>query len=163
MNRVRGMPSKYGKMSKAQLEKRLAAMEEELRAQMDMQEILQSLHVHEEEVRVQNEQLIEMKRSLEQSRDTYVDLYDFAPIAYLTLDGNGIVLEINLTGTTLLNAEHNRIIGTPFFVYVDETDRQAFLLHMRRCREGNGPHGVISEMRLVARDGRRFIAQLLSR
>ena len=158
------MAARYEKMSKASLVKRLAAMEESLRAQMDTQEILQDLHVHQEEVRVQNEQLIEMKRSLELSRDRYIDLYDFAPIAYLTLDGNGMVLDINLTGTTLLNVERNRIVGSPFFCYVDEPDRPAFLQHMRRCREeGNGPQGVISEMRLAGRNGRKFIAQLLSR
>ena len=89
------MVGKYEKLSKAELVKRLSAMEEVLRAQMDVQEILQDLHVHQEEVRVQNEQLVEMKHSLEQSRDRFVDLYDFAPIAYITLDANGIVLDIN--------------------------------------------------------------------
>ena len=157
------MARNLAKMSKADLLKRLAAMEVDLRAQMDMQEILQDLHVHQEEVRVQNEQLIEMKRSLERSRDRYADLYDFAPIAYLTMDGNGVVLDINLTGTTLLNVERNRIVGSPFFFYVDESERAAFLQHMRRCREGSGPQGVISEIKLVGRDGRKFIAQLLSR
>jgi len=158
------MTGKYGKMSKVDLVKRLAAMEEDLRAQMDMQEILQDLHVHQEEVRVQNEQLIEMKRSLERSRDRYADLYDFAPIAYLTMDGNGVVLDINITGTVLLAVERNRIVGSPFFFYVDESDRPAFLQHVRRCRDDvNSPQGVISEIKLVGRDGRKFIAQLLSR
>ena len=102
------MAAKYDKLSKAELAKRLVAMEEALRAQMDVQEILQDLHIHQEEVRVQNEQLIEMKHSLEQSRDRFVDLYDFAPIAYITLDGNGIVLDINLTGASLLGLERGR-------------------------------------------------------
>ncbi|HEV8290778.1 MAG TPA: PAS domain S-box protein, partial [Tepidisphaeraceae bacterium] len=158
------MAGKYERLSKVELAKRLTAMEEALRAQMDVQEILQDLHIHQEEVRVQNEQLIDMKRSLEQSRDRFVDLYDFAPIAYITLDANGVVLDINLTGTTLLAQERSRIIGTPFYFYVEEADRPAFLVHMRRCREeGSGPHGVISEIRLVAHDARKFIAQLMSR
>src|SRR3954464_4867269 len=158
------MAGKYEKLSKAELAKRLVAMEEALRAQMDVQEILQDLHIHQEEVRVQNEQLVEMKHSLEQSRDRFIDLYDFAPIAYLTLDGNGIVLDINLTGTSLLGQERSRIIGSPFFAFVDEAVGAAFLDHLRRCREGkDGPRGVISELRLVSRDGRRFIVQLLGR
>ena len=130
------MTGKYGKMSKVDLVKRLAAMEEDLRAQMDMQEILQDLHVHQEEVRVQNEQLIEMKRSLERSRDRYADLYDFAPIAYLTMDGNGVVLDINITGTVLLAVERNRIVGSPFFFYVDEVDRPAFFQRDQTGRAG---------------------------
>ena len=40
----------------------------------------------------------------------------------------------------------------------------AFLQHVRRCRDDvNSPQGVISEIKLVGRDGRKFIAQLLSR
>src|SRR6266850_5195138 len=158
------MAGKFEKMSKSDLVKRLMAMEEALRAQMDVQEILQDLHVHQEEVRVQNEQLMEMKHSLERSRDRFIDLYDFAPIAYITLDGNGVVLDINLTGATLLQLERSHVIGTPFLCYVDETNRPSFLNHMRRCREnGNGPQGVTSEIQLMGRDGRRFPAQLLSR
>jgi PAS domain S-box-containing protein len=158
------MAGKYEKLTKAQLIKRLGAVEEELRAQMDTQEILQDLHVHQEEIRVQNEQLIEMKHSLEQSRDRFIDLYDFAPIAYITLDSNGIVLDINLTGSNLLATERARVIDSPFYSYVDEPDRPAFLTHMRRCREGkDAGQVVISEIQLKARDGRKYIAQLLSR
>src|SRR5580765_2245081 len=102
------MAGKYAKLSKAELIKRLAAMEKKLRSQPDSQVLLQDLHVHQEEVRAQNDQLIEMKRSLERSRDRYVDLYDFAPIAYLTLDADGMVLDINLTGTALLKVERSR-------------------------------------------------------
>jgi len=157
------MAGKYAKLSKAELIKRLAAMEKKLRSQPDSQVLLQDLHVHQEEVRAQNDQLIEMKRSLERSRDRYVDLYDFAPIAYLTLDADGMVLDINLTGTALLKVERSRAVGTPFFCYVDEADGPIFMQHMQRCREGDGPRGVISEMRLIASDGTKFIAQLLSR
>ena len=158
------MAGKYERLSKAELARRLAAMEEALRSQTDVQEVLQDLHIHQEEVRVQNEQLVEMKRSLEQSRDRYVDLYDFAPISYITLDPNGLVLDINLTGSTLLGLERSRIIGAPFYFYVEESDRPLFMTHMRRCREeGYGSEGVISEIRLVSRANHQFFAQLLSR
>src|SRR2546430_7380166 len=104
------MTGKYGKMSKVDLVKRLAAMEEDLRAQMDMQEILQDLHVHQEEVRVQNEQLIEMKRSPERSRDRYADLYDFAISAALQralhLD-ELLVLHPQDRKSTRLNSSHS--------------------------------------------------------
>src|SRR5262245_57178798 len=158
------MAGKYDKMSKAQLAKKLAAAEETLRARMDTLDLMQDLQIHQEEVRIQNEQLAEMKQWLERSRDRYVDLYDFAPIAYITLDSNGIILEINLTGSTLLGMDRKRISGTPFFVYVEESDRHLFFEHMRRCREHfSSRQQVSSDIRLVAKDGRRFIAQLLTR
>src|ERR1051325_7700965 len=125
---------KYQNLSKAELIRRLAALEETRKVDRELQGVLHDLHVHQEEVRAQNEQLLEVKRSLEQSRDRYADLYDFAPIAYVTLSGEGMVKEINLTGATLLGNERSRILNTPLIGYVHEKDRALFLDHMRRCR-----------------------------
>ena len=126
--------------------------------------MLHDLHVYQEEVRAQNEQLLEVKRSLEQSRDRYADLYDFAPIAYVTLSAEGLVQEINLTGATLLGSERSRIIGTPFISYLHEKDRVLFLDHMRRCRGGEAQtaEGVRTEIRLVSRKGLLSPVELFS-
>src|SRR3954464_13996787 len=156
------MSKKYEQLSKKELIRRLAAMEEAKKVDHELQAVLHDLHVHQEEVRAQNDQLMEAKRSLEQSRDRYADLYDFAPIAYITFDVEGVVREINLTGVTLLNLERGRIVGTPFFIYVYEEDRKLFLEHMRRCRGGRELQ-VHSELRLVGRNGLPFPAHLLSR
>ena len=60
--------------------------------------VVQELETYKEETRLQTEQLIESQRFLEQSRDRYANLYDFAPIAYLTMDEEGVIRDINLTG-----------------------------------------------------------------
>ena len=156
---------KYQRLSKAELIRKLEAMEETSKVDRELQGVLHDLHVHQEEVRAQNEQLLEVKRSLEQSRDRYADLYDFAPIAYITLNIDGVVKEINLTGTTLLDHERSHIIGMPFASYVHDKDRSLFFAHLRRCRGGaaESKEGVRSEMRLVSRKRRVFPAELFSR
>jgi PAS domain S-box-containing protein len=157
--------TKYQKLSKAELIRRLAAMEKLSKADKQLQEVLHDLHVHQEEVRAQNEQLLEVKHSLEQSRDRYADLYDFAPIAYMTLSAEGIVREINLTGAVLLGNERGHIVGLPLVNYVHEKDRVLFFDHMRRCRAGEAEakDGVRTELRMVSRKGVLFPAQLFSR
>src|SRR6266550_2278317 len=157
--------SKYNKLSKAELIRRLVAIEETQKVDHELQAVLHDLHVYQEEVRAQNEQLLEVKRSLEQSRDRYADLYDFAPIAYVTLSAEGLVQEINLTGTMLLGSERSRIIGTPFISYLQEKDRVLFLDHMRRCRGGEAQtaEGVRTEIRLVSRKGLLSPVELFSR
>ena len=52
--------------------------------------------------RVQQRQLIEAQRALEESRDRYADLYDFAPVALVTLDRSGVIQEANLAAAALL-------------------------------------------------------------
>jgi two-component system CheB/CheR fusion protein len=99
-------------------------------------------------------------RRLQQYRDRYVDLYDSAPLGYATLDEDGYVQEINLTGARLLGAERNSLTGYPLADYVAKEDQAAFLDHVRQCIHGQ--REVTSELQLVARDGRPFSAQLHS-
>jgi PAS domain S-box-containing protein len=156
---------KYKSLTKAELIRRLREVEETRKVDHELQTVLHDLHVHQEEVRAQNEQLLEVKRSLEQSRDRYADLYDFAPIAHITLCRNGLVQEINLTGAVLLGNERSHIIAIPFITYVHDKDRMLFFDHMRRCHAGEAEakEGVRTEMRLVSRKGNVFPAELFSR
>jgi len=95
-----------------------------------------NLQAHEEELETQNRQLIESQRLLEDSRDRYASLYDFAPIPYVTFCGHGVIREINLTGATLLGQTRDRLIDRPFVLMVAPGYRRVFLDHLSRCRNG---------------------------
>jgi hypothetical protein len=56
--------------------------------------------------------LLEARQLLEESRDDYVDLYDFAPVAYATLTGEGRITRMNLAAAALLGLVS--LIGDPF-------------------------------------------------
>ena len=71
---------------------------------------------------MQAEELRRAHLALEESRDKYLDLYEFAPLGYLTLSDKALIIDANLTGATLLGIERSRLLKTPFSKFVAEND-----------------------------------------
>lgn len=85
--------------------------------------LLHELLVHKVELEMQNEELRRAYSSLEEARDRYVDLYEFAPVGYITISREGLISEINLTGSTLLGWERTKLLKRRFSQFVAQPDR----------------------------------------
>lgn len=66
------------------------------------------------------------------------ELFDSAPIAYLTFDSKGRIREINLAGAEMLEKERRRLIGKPFLSYLTAADRKRFFAHLKNCEKTSG-------------------------
>jgi PAS domain S-box-containing protein len=145
---VDSISSPYARLSRDELVRRLQSLEAAVSdVDQDRAAVQHELTVHQEELRIQNEHLQEVQRSLEISRDRYADLYDFAPVAYVSLSAEGIIEEANLTAATLLGCERGQLTGRPFRMFVTPEDRGQFDLHLIQCRKGLGD--VSTELRLL--------------
>ena len=121
-------------------------------------ELLHELRVHQIELEIQNETLRQAQSTLEESRDRYVNLYDFAPVGYLTLTGDGLISEINLTGATLLGEERRKLIRRRFINFVTAEDSDHWYRHFLQVKQHGGNHDC--EARLRRGDGATFHARL---
>jgi two-component system sensor histidine kinase/response regulator len=92
-------------------------------------ELLHELQVHQIELEMQNEALIEAHIALEESRDRFVDFYELAPVSYLTITDKGLISDINLTGATLLGAERKQLLLKPFARFVMPADADRYHSH----------------------------------
>lgn len=78
---------------------------------VDVRRLVHELEVHQVELEMQNEVLQEARAELEAGLASYTDLYDFAPVGYVTLGRDGMILQANLTATRLLARERSRLVG----------------------------------------------------
>ena len=103
------------------------------RAELD--DVTRELQLHQIELEEQNRALRDAQCALEESRNRYADLYDFAPIAYCTLDERGCIREVNFTGASLLGRDRMALIGAPLLSVVRMDDPALFWRHIAQCRK----------------------------
>jgi PAS domain S-box-containing protein len=118
----------------------------EIRSKAQLSTDLQTYQI---ELEMQNRELREAQQQLEETRDRYTALYDYAPVGYFTLDKAGRVLEINLTGSALLGVERAHLISQPFITHIVKEDIHAFQQHLHDIFFTSG--NVATELRLKVR------------
>ena len=125
-----------------------------------VKKLIEDLNIHQIELEIQNEELRRVQTELEASRDKFSDLYDFAPVGYVTISGKGIILQANITCTDMLGIKRNTLIGMPFTHFIEKEDQKVFYRYYKLLFETNAKQ--ICELKLVRKDGSRFYAQLES-
>ncbi len=120
--------------------------------------IMHELEVHQLELEMQNQELRETQHRLEELRDLYTDLFDFAPVGYLVVDKKGVIKNINLTACMLLGLERSLLIGKPLSAYMSSGQSIKLFLNLNEAfKNGNLPS---FELIMKDRKNRTFTALL---
>lgn len=124
-------------------------------------ELLHELQVHQIELAMQNESLRHTQLALEESRDHYIEFYDFAPVGYLTLNSDACITEINLTGAALLGSVRSKFMMRHFASLVAPEDGDRWHLYFKAALQYDRKHTC--ELRVLRDDGSPLDVQLDSR
>ncbi len=120
-------------------------------AASETQRFVHELQVHQIELELQNEELQRARTELEAGLERYTDLYDFAPVGYLTLGRDGAIRKVNLTGARLLRLERSRLVGRRMGLFVADGSRAAFDAFLGRVFESQAKQ--VCQVALLAEDG----------
>ncbi len=98
----------------------------------DSLRLVHELQVHQIELEMQNEELIQARTEAEAIHRQYADLYDFAPVSYFMLERDGAIKQANLTTATLLGAERGKLLKRRFSLFVSPQSRPAFAAFLEK-------------------------------
>jgi PAS domain S-box-containing protein len=124
----------------------------------EIHRVFHELQVHQVELEMQNEELRNTQQELEQAKQKYVDLFDFAPIGYVILDKEGVIREANLTLASMLGKGRAQVKGKSFYDFVVETDRDLLFEFLRKALRSK--QETSAELRLTPGHGETLYVQL---
>jgi PAS domain S-box-containing protein len=118
------------------LKKKEAGMTSSL-SEVEMLKLIYELEVHQVELEMQNEQLVEAKKQSDVASEKYTELYDFAPTGYFTLAGDGEIIGLNISASQMLGKERTNLINRPFGVFVSRDTKPTFNYFLRNLHASN--------------------------
>jgi PAS domain S-box-containing protein len=130
-------------------------------------QLTHELEVHRDDLELQQEELRRLQRDLAVAQLRYCELYDLAPIGYVTLNKQGLIQEANLTAASLCGRARPQLIQRPLSQFIIQKDQAAYRQHHQRLftpegvarprasRAAAGPGGPpqACELRLARPDG----------
>lgn len=124
----------------------------------DEKRLIHELQVHQIELEMLYENLRHAQDELEKSWACYFDLYDLAPIGYLTVDDHDVVQNANLTAANLLGITRKVLLKKPLTQFIQEMDRGNYSLHCKQLLDTG--EAKVLELRFVKQDGTAFWGRL---
>jgi PAS domain S-box-containing protein len=123
--------------------------------------LLHDLRVHQIELEMQNDELRRTQAEVEASRERYFELYDLAPVGYLTVSRQGLIMEANLTVAMMLGLARGVLVDKPVSRLIAREDEDVYYLHLKQLFRSGAPQ--VFDLRLGRQDGTRFWARIEAR
>jgi PAS domain S-box-containing protein len=120
----------------------------------DVQRLVHLLQVHQIELEHQNEELRLAQEELEVSRNKYVNLFDFSPTPYFTLDKQGTIKEVNLSASKMFLIDRNKLIGKRFNTFIPLNERDLFISFINSVFDSAEKQSC--ELSMINKDKRLF-------
>ena len=102
----------------------------------EIQELVQELQIHQMELEIMVEELRGSQTELARAHGHYRDLYEDAPVGYLTLDADETIVRVNTTASAMLQRSVEQIQGKRLSSLAAGEDRDSCYLYIRKVIQG---------------------------
>ncbi len=89
--------------------------------------LIHDLHVHQVELELQNNELLQTQRQLEMAKEKYYQLFNQAPVGYISVDEAGIIMKSNQAFLDMLDYPFSSLNKRPLIQFIVQDDRNTFL------------------------------------
>lgn len=127
----------------------------------DFNRIIHDLKVYQIELELQNEELRRTQQQLQDSRNQFANLYNFAPVGYVTLNRNSLIIQSNQTFAEMINMEVSELREVRMSDFLCNDEVKVF--HGRFNSFFSKPEGKRMEMRMKRKGGRPFWVRFTGR
>jgi len=124
----------------------------------EVKQTLHELRVHQVELDMQNEELRSAHMEIDAARKRYFDLYDLAPVGYVTVSEKGLIIEANITAANLLGVGRSALVNQPLTRYILKEDQNIYYLRSKQLLKSATPQAF--ELHMVKKDGTIFWGHL---
>jgi len=97
--------------------------------------ILHELRVHQIELEMQNEELRRAQVEIDVARERYFELFDMAPIGYITVNERGQIAEANLRAAALLGVPRGELARKSLTHFIQHDDQNIYYFHRKKLIE----------------------------
>jgi two-component system, cell cycle sensor histidine kinase and response regulator CckA len=160
---MEGKQSKFKKANalreRAEKELKLTTIDAGKLPRGELLKLAHELQVYQIELEMQNDELRKSRLQLEESRQNYLDLFDNAPVGYLTLDENGTILEANLTVAEMLSSVAYLLVNSIFHHYIPRDDQDTFYVYLKKVFASEAQKHTC-QIKLHGKDSIEFYARL---
>lgn len=124
----------------------------------EFNKIIHDLKVYQIELELQNEELRNTQKLLEDSRNNYAQLYNEAPAGYVTLNESAMILQANQTFASMVNRNSSSINNLSFTEFIDDEDIHVFISRFNAFFKK--PEGKSMELKILKQNGKAFNARI---
>ncbi len=124
----------------------------------NLRSLVHELQVHQIELEMQNDELLQTQHLLDASRSRYFDLYDLAPIGYCTVSEQGMILETNFTAAAMMGAARGDLVNKPLSRFIATADQDTYYRCRKTLFEAGSPQEC--ELHMLKRNGSAFWVQV---